>query len=101
MGGPVGGASVAWSAKLVIRLARGLPGTLETHRRTVRALGLRKVNQTVIWDNTPTIRGMVNQVKRLLAVETIEMYNARLQAEAEHRALRPPLVVTHSPPPQK
>ncbi|CAM6098382.1 unnamed protein product [Calypogeia fissa] len=62
MGGPVGGASVAWSAKLVIRLARGLPGTLETHCRTVRALGLRKVNQTVIWDNTPTIRGMVNQL---------------------------------------
>lgn len=60
MAGPA--VAPAWSAKLVITLARGLPGTREIHRRTVKALGLRKVNHTVIRDNTPTIRGMINQV---------------------------------------
>ncbi|KAG6544564.1 hypothetical protein Mapa_013986 [Marchantia paleacea] len=93
------GPAPAWSSRLAIQLVRGLPGTLHLHRRTVRALGLRKVNKIVFRENTPTIRGMINQVKRLLSVETQEMYIARVQTEAQHRALRPPLVVNHSPPP--
>ncbi|BBN12502.1 large subunit ribosomal protein L30 [Marchantia polymorpha subsp. ruderalis] len=92
------GPAPAWSSRLAIQLVRGLPGTLHLHRRTVRALGLRKVNQIVFRENSPTIRGMINQVKRLLSVETEEMYKARLQAEAQHLAQRPPIVVNHSPP---
>lgn len=58
MAGPAPG----WSAKLAIQLVRGLPGTRYTHRGTVKALGLRKRHQTVFRDNTPSIRGMINQV---------------------------------------
>lgn len=38
------------------------------------------------------------QVKRMVVVETEEMFKARKEAEANHKALRPPLVVSHSIP---
>ncbi|MEE2876175.1 MAG: 50S ribosomal protein L30 [Candidatus Neomarinimicrobiota bacterium] len=38
-------------------------------KRTLRALGLRKMNQTVVHDDTPIIRGMVNRVSFLLKVQ--------------------------------
>ncbi|KAH7289573.1 hypothetical protein KP509_30G009400 [Ceratopteris richardii] len=87
---------IAWSARLAITLVRGLPGTLGLHGRTLKALRLQKCNRNVIRENTPTIRGMVKQVKRHLAVETEEMYLDRLKREAEHKALRPPIVMRHS-----
>ncbi|KAL6007101.1 hypothetical protein ACLOJK_032597 [Asimina triloba] len=46
--------------------------------------------------NTPTVRGMLQQVKRLVVIETEAMYMARKQKAAEHRALRAPIVVNHS-----
>uniref|UniRef100_A0A0D6QXP1 Large ribosomal subunit protein uL30m n=1 Tax=Araucaria cunninghamii TaxID=56994 RepID=A0A0D6QXP1_ARACU len=88
-------APIAWSARLYITLVRGLPGTRKLHRRTLQALGLQKCQRTVVKDNTSSIRGMINQVKRLVAVETEEMYKARMHREAEIRALRPPIVVQH------
>ncbi|GLJ48785.1 hypothetical protein SUGI_1028800 [Cryptomeria japonica] len=91
-------APIAWSAQLYVTLVRGLPGTRKLHRRTLQAMGLRKCHHTVIKDNTSSIRGMINQVKRLVAVETEEMYKARLQREASLRALRSPIVVQHSYP---
>lgn len=48
--------------------------------------------------NTPTVRGMLNQVKRLVVVETEAMYVARKMNIAEHCAVRPPLVISHAPP---
>lgn len=47
--------------------------------------------------NNPSIRGMLQQVKRLVVVETEEMYKARKENQAKHQALRPPLVVKHLP----
>ncbi|KAJ7571146.1 hypothetical protein O6H91_01G152600 [Diphasiastrum complanatum] len=88
---------VTWSARLAVQLVRGLPGTLALHRRTVKALGLRRRHQTVFLNNTPTIRGMINQVKRLLSVETEEMFKERIEKEVCHKALRPPLIFKHSP----
>ena len=90
---------VAWSPRLYITLVRGLPGTRRLHRRTLEAMRLRRCHRTVEHRTTPSLLGMLTQVKRLVAVETEEMYNARKQAEAERRALRPPLVVSHRPPP--
>ncbi|KAJ7963741.1 50S ribosomal protein L30 [Quillaja saponaria] len=90
---------IAWSPNLYITLVRGIPGTRRLHRRTLEALRLRKCNRTVMRWNTPTVRGMLQQVKRLVAVETEEMYKARNEKEAEHRALRPPLVLSHLPGP--
>lgn len=37
------------------------------------------------------------QVKRLVVVETEEMYKARKEHKEKHQALRPPLVVNHFP----
>ncbi|KAI4308364.1 hypothetical protein L6164_031447 [Bauhinia variegata] len=89
---------IAWSPNLYITLVRGIPGTRRLHRRTLEALRLRKCNRTVMRWNTPTVRGMLQQVKRLVVIETEEMYEARKQKEANHRALRPPLVISHFPP---
>ncbi|CAH9074856.1 unnamed protein product [Cuscuta europaea] len=88
-------APVAWSSNLYITLVRGIPGTRRLHRRTLEALRLGKCNRTVMRWNTPTVRGMIQQVKRLVVVETEEMYKARKEKEANHRALRPPLVIHH------
>ncbi len=55
-------------AKLKITLKRSLIGRPEKHRVVVRTLGLRKVNQTVVHNDTPAIRGMINKVTHLLAV---------------------------------
>ncbi|KAG6432774.1 hypothetical protein SASPL_104361 [Salvia splendens] len=89
---------VAWSRNVYITLVRGIPGTRKLHRRTLEALRLTKCNRTLMRWNTPTVRGMIQQVKRLVVVETEEMYNARKQKDANHQALRPPLVVNHQPP---
>ncbi|KAK9285871.1 hypothetical protein L1049_025072 [Liquidambar formosana] len=90
---------IAWSPNLYITLVRGIPGTRRLHRRTLEALRLRKCNRTVMRWNTPTVRGMLQQVKRLVVIETEEMYKARKQKDVNHRALRPPLVIRHLPPP--
>ncbi|CAN1143556.1 hypothetical protein LINPERHAP2_LOCUS13657 [Linum perenne] len=36
---------------------------------------------------------MLQQVKRLIVIETEEMYNARKQNDAKHKAVRPPLFI--------
>eukprot|EP00262_Sarcandra_glabra_P020207 TRINITY_DN7954_c0_g1_i10.p1 TRINITY_DN7954_c0_g1~~TRINITY_DN7954_c0_g1_i10.p1 ORF type:complete len:107 (+),score=9.69 TRINITY_DN7954_c0_g1_i10:728-1048(+) len=86
---------IEWSPHLYITLVRGLPGTRKLHRRTLEAMRLRKCNRTVMRWNTPTVRGMLQQVKRLVVVETEEMYKARKQKETTHKALRPPIVINH------
>ncbi|XP_058770264.1 uncharacterized protein LOC131643917 isoform X4 [Vicia villosa] len=90
---------IAYSPNLYITLVRGIPGTRKQHRRTLEALRLGKCNRTVMRWNTPTVRGMIQQVKRLVVVETEEMYKGRKQKEENHRALRPPLVINHQPAP--
>lgn len=88
---------IAWSPNLYITLVRGIPGTRRLHRRTLEALRLRKCNRTVMRWNTPTVRGMIQQVKRLVVVETEEMYKARKQKDADHQDPRPPLIINHLP----
>ncbi len=52
-----------------IRSGIGRPGK---HRRTLRALGLRRHQQTVVQNDTPAIRGMVAQVPHLVLVSEVE-----------------------------
>lgn len=54
---------------LRIRLVRSPAGRKPRHRRTLRALGLRRVGQTVRHAARPEILGMVDQVSYLLTVE--------------------------------
>lgn len=117
---------ISWSPNLYITLVRGIPGTRRLHRRTLEALRLRKCNRTMMRWNTPTVRGMLQQVtklhmiklvklmllffsdfiligrihvqvKRLVVIETEEMFKARKQKEADHKALHPPLIINHPP----
>ena len=43
-----------------------------SQKRTLQALGLRKLNQVVEHDASPTILGMVNKVNHLISVEEIK-----------------------------
>lgn len=56
-------------AKVKITLVRSIIGRPPKQRATVRALGLRKLHQTVVKENTPQIQGMIRQVGHLLKVE--------------------------------
>lgn len=58
-------------AKLKITLTRSLIGRPETQRRTIQALGLRKLNSTVEHEDTPSIKGMLHKVEHLIKVEQI------------------------------
>jgi large subunit ribosomal protein L30 len=44
---------------------------VERHKRAVRALGLRKLYQTVVHDDTPNMRGMIRTVEHLVTWEEI------------------------------
>ncbi len=55
--------------RLRITLVRSPIGYAERQKRTVRALGLRRMNQTVEQADTPVIRGMIAKVSHLLKVE--------------------------------
>lgn len=58
--------------KLKVTLKRSPIGYNETQKRTVRALGLRRLHQTVIHEDNPTIRGMIQRVPHLVKVEVIK-----------------------------
>ena len=57
---------------LEITYAKSATGRPERQRRTVRALGLRKLHQTVRQRDDETIRGMVNAVQHLVTWREIE-----------------------------
>ena len=44
-------------------------GRLPKHRATLKGLGLRRINHTVELENTPSVRGMINQVSYMIKVE--------------------------------
>lgn len=56
-------------ANLKVTLIKSPIGNKERQKRTVRALGLRKVHQTVELADTPAVRGMIAKVPHLVAVE--------------------------------
>lgn len=58
------------SPKIVrITLVRSPIGYSERQKATVRALGLRRLNQTVEHQDSPTLRGMLAKVAHLIEVE--------------------------------
>ena len=52
-----------------VTLVRSLIGTKESHRATVRGLGLRRLNSSSTLEDTPAVRGMINKVSCLLKCE--------------------------------
>ena len=59
-------------AKLKVTYVKSAIGYNQKQKSTVKALGLRKLNQTVEHDDTPAIRGMINKVSHLVAVEEVK-----------------------------
>jgi large subunit ribosomal protein L30 len=55
--------------KLRITLIRSTTGFTERHRLTVRALGLKRMHHTVEISDSPSLRGMLYKVARLVKVE--------------------------------
>ncbi len=58
-------------AQIKITLVKGVAGTLPVQRRTVKALGLGKINSSVVREDNPVNRGMVRTVAHLVKVEEI------------------------------
>jgi len=58
--------------KLKITQTRSVINTSGRQRRTIKALGLRRMHDTVMHEDTPVIRGMVDKVLHLVDVEEIE-----------------------------
>lgn len=54
--------------KVKIQLVRSPIGCKESHRATVRGLGLRKLNSTSELIDTPAVRGMINKISYLVKV---------------------------------
>jgi len=54
-----------------ITLVRSLIGKPEQQRATIRALGLRRRHQTVIKEDTPQLRGMLDRVRHLVKIEEV------------------------------
>ena len=55
-----------------ITQVRSSIGTQARHRGTLRALGLRRIGQTVEHEDSPRLQGMVRLVARLVRVEPVE-----------------------------
>ena len=55
--------------KISVTLVRSPAGTLPRHRECVRGLGLKRMNQCVVLEDTPSVRGMVNKIEYLVRVE--------------------------------
>jgi large subunit ribosomal protein L30 len=59
-------------AKIKIKQVRSKIDRPERQKRTLVALGLKKINQVVEQEATPQILGMVNTVKHLVEVEEVK-----------------------------
>jgi large subunit ribosomal protein L30 len=55
--------------RIKVTLVKGLRGTIGNHRESVKGLGLRHRQHTVEVEDTPAVRGMINQVSYLVKVE--------------------------------
>ena len=59
-------------AKLEIRLTKSTIGRLDKHKKTVEALGLKKIGQTVVQEDNASVRGMIDSIDYLLEVKEVE-----------------------------
>ncbi len=57
--------------KISITWKKSTIGFTQDQRATIAALGLHKLNDTVVHDDVPTIRGMVNKVRHLVEVSDL------------------------------
>ena len=59
-------------AKLRVTYVKSSIGYRQSQKDTVRSLGLRRLNQSVVVEDSPTSRGMIDTVRHLVRVESAE-----------------------------
>jgi large subunit ribosomal protein L30 len=57
---------------LKVTQVKSVIGSKEGHKRTVRALGLKRIRDFRVHEDTPQIRGMVHKVQHLVETEEVE-----------------------------
>jgi large subunit ribosomal protein L30 len=58
--------------KLKVTQVRSAIGRLENQKKTIKALGIKKMHRSVVHDDVPTIRGMITTVRHLVTVEEVD-----------------------------
>jgi large subunit ribosomal protein L30 len=59
-------------AKLKVTQLKSLIGRKKNHRLSVKGLGLKGIGDSRVLDDTPSIRGMINQVSYMVSVEEVK-----------------------------
>jgi len=57
---------------LKVTQIKSIVGSKEGHKRTVRALGLKRIRDSRVHEDTPQIRGMVHEVQHLVRAEEVD-----------------------------
>ncbi len=60
---------MAGNRKIRVTLVKSVYGRLQSHKDTVRGLGLRRMRHSVELDDTPQVRGMISKIAYMLRVE--------------------------------
>ena len=55
-----------------ITQTKSVIGSKEGHKRTVRSLGLKRIRDSRVQEDTPQMRGMIHKVRHLVKVEEVE-----------------------------
>jgi large subunit ribosomal protein L30 len=59
-------------ARLKVTQTRSIIGSKDNQRQTMRSLGLKRIHDTVVKEDRPEIRGMVQTVTHLVSVEEVD-----------------------------
>ena len=57
---------------LRVTLTKSVNGRLKNHKACVAGLGLRKIRQSALVEDTPSVRGMINKVSYMVSVEELK-----------------------------
>ena len=57
---------------LKVTQTKSVIGSLKGHKRTVRALGLKRIRDSRVHEDTAQVRGMIHKVRHLIKVEEVE-----------------------------
>lgn len=60
------------ASQLKVKQKRSVIGNCRDQKRTVRALGLKRINDVAVHKDSPQIRGMINKVMHLIEVEEVK-----------------------------
>jgi large subunit ribosomal protein L30 len=59
-------------ARLKVTQTKSIIGSKDNQRQTMRSLGLKRIHDTVVKEDRPEIRGMVQTVTHLVSVEEVD-----------------------------